>query len=215
MKNILLLGDSIRMGYDSFVKEKLAGRANVYFSEDNGRFAQYTLRTLSDWRSQLSLPEIHLVHWNTGLWDVLHLNSCPSGKDGEAEGETISPENVPAQFQFDKEPLTPPDFYRYMIGRVLTRIHQMFPVADVVFATSTPVIEEQATWAYRSNAEIERYNEIAREVLIPRGVRINELGDFAAKNCSNLHKDWVHFNDEGSSLIADEIIQYLDGQHLL
>ena len=56
MKNILLLGDSIRMGYDSFVRDKLAGRANVFFAEDNGRFAQYTLRALGDWKGQLSLP---------------------------------------------------------------------------------------------------------------------------------------------------------------
>ena len=64
MKNLLLLGDSIRRGYDSFVQEKLAGRMNVYFSEDNGRFAQYTLRALNNWVGELSLPEIHLVHWN-------------------------------------------------------------------------------------------------------------------------------------------------------
>lgn len=62
MKNLLLLGDSIRMGYDSFVKEKLESRMNVYFSEDNGRFAQYTLRTLENWKTQLSLPEIDVVH---------------------------------------------------------------------------------------------------------------------------------------------------------
>ncbi|MBO5761465.1 MAG: hypothetical protein J6S53_07985, partial [Lentisphaeria bacterium] len=75
MKNLLLLGDSIRMGYDSYVQEKLAGRMNVFFPEENCRFAQYTLRTLSDWKGQLSLPEIQVVHWNNGLWDVLHLNT--------------------------------------------------------------------------------------------------------------------------------------------
>ena len=215
MKNLLLLGDSIRMGYDSFVKEKLEGRANVYFSEDNGRFAQYTLRALHDWKGALSLPEIDLVHWNNGLWDVLHLNSFAAGGDGEAEGETISPENVPAKFQFDKDPLTPPDMYRYMIGRVLTRIRQLFPKAEIIFATTTPVIEEQANWAYRSNAEIDAYNRIAREVLRPRGVRINELGKFAAEKCQSLHRDWVHYNEEGSSLLADEIIQYLEKEGLL
>lgn len=215
MKNILLLGDSIRMGYDSFVREKLKGRANVFFSEDNGRFAQYTLRAISNWKSELTLPEIHVVHWNNGLWDVLHLNSDPCGGDGEAEGETITPENVSADLHFDKDPLTPPEIYRYMVGRVLTRVRQLFPKAEVVFATSTPVIEEQATWAYRSNAEIRQYNAIAREVLAPRGVRINELGDFAVKNCSNLHRDWVHFNDEGSSLMADEIIRFLEKENLL
>ena len=215
MKNLLLLGDSIRMGYDSFVQEKLAGRMNVYFAEDNGRFAQYTLRMVSEWKARLSLPEIDVVHWNNGLWDVLHLNANSSGCDGEAAGETISPENVPQKYQFDKDPLTPPDMYRYMLGRVLTRIRQLFPKAEVIFATTTPVIEEQASWAYRSNAEIDAYNQIAREVLVPRGVRINELGDFAAKECAALHRDWVHYNDEGSGKLADEIIQFLEKENLI
>ena len=215
MKNLLLLGDSIRMGYDSFVQEKLTGRMNVYFPEDNGRFAQYTLRALSDWKGQLSLPEIHVVHWNNGLWDVLHMNANSAGCDGEAEGETISPSNVSQEYRFDKDPLTPPDMYRYMIARVLTRIRQLFPKAEVVFATTTPVIEEQANWAYRSNAEIDAYNQIAREVLAPHGVRINELGDFAVRKCSSLHRDWVHYNDEGSSLIADEIIGFLEQEKLI
>ena len=214
MKNLLLLGDSIRMGYDSFVREKLENRMHVYFAEDNGRFAQYTLRALSDWKVALGWPEIHVVHWNNGLWDVLHLNTCSVGRDGEAEGETISPENVPNNSHFDKDPLTPPEMYRYMLGRVLNRIHQLFPGAEVVFATTTPVIEEQSSWAYRSNAEIESYNRIAREVLVPCGVRVNELGDFAAAKCQALHRDWVHYNDEGSSLLADEIIRFLEKENL-
>ena len=215
MKNLLLLGDSIRRGYDSFVQEKLAGRMNVYFSEDNGRFAQYTLRTLSKWVGELSLPEIHVVHWNNGLWDVVHMNANPTGCDGEAEGETISPENVPNENRYDKDPLTPPEMYRYMLGRILTRIHQLFPKAMVVFATTTPVIEEQSSWAYRSNAEIDAYNQIAREVLAPCGVRINELGAFALKNCHHLHRDWVHYNDEGCSVLADEIVQFLEKENLI
>ena len=217
MKNLLLLGDSIRLGYDSFVKEKLEGRVNVYYSEDNGRFAQYTLRHLNDWRKQLSLPEIDLVHWNNGLWDSMHLNACIAGCPLETAGETFSPENVPGNLHFDKDPLTPPEIYRYMLGRVLTRIHQLFPRAEIVFATTTHVIEEMAMGAYRSNEEIEQYNRIARETLIPRGVRINELGKFAMEHCRNMHPDgdWVHYNDEGSSLLADEIIEFLEKENLL
>ena len=215
MNNLLLLGDSIRMGYDSFVQEKLAGRMNVFFPEENGRFAQYTLRALSDWKGQLALPDIQVVHWNNGLWDVLHMNANSAGSDGEAEGETISPSNVSQEYRFDKDPLTPPDMYRYMIGRVLTRIRQLFPNATVIFATTTPVIEEQASWSYRSNAEIETYNQIAREELIPKGVLINELGDFASRECASLHRDWVHYTPEGSSLIADEIIRFLEQEKLI
>ena len=126
-----------------------------------------------------------------------------------------SPENVPNEIRYDAEPLTPPDIYRYYLGRVLTRIRQLFPGAAVVFATTTPVIEEQAVWAYRSNSEIDNYNRIAREVLVPRGVRINELGQFAAKRCGTLHRDWVHYNDEGCDLLADEIINFLENEGLV
>ena len=203
------------MGYDSFVQDKLAGKMNVYFPDDNGRFAQYTLRALHDWKGRLSLPEIQVVHWNNGLWDLLHLNATSSGCDGEAAGDTISPENVPTEVHFDKDPLTPPDMYRYMLARVLTRIRQLFPKAQVIFATTTPVIEEQASWAYRSNAEIDLYNQIARETLTPLGVRINELGNFAQRKCSTLHRDWVHYNDEGNSLMADEIIAFLEQENLI
>ena len=64
-------------------------------------------------------------------------------------------------------------------------------------------------------AKIDAYNQLAREVLIPRGVRINELGDFAAKECAALHRDWVHYSDEGSSKLADEIIEFLEKENLL
>ena len=52
MKNIYLIGDSIRFGapgsdgYGMHVKEKLQGKANVYAPNENCRFAQYTLRYL-------------------------------------------------------------------------------------------------------------------------------------------------------------------------
>jgi hypothetical protein len=217
MKKIVLLGDSIRMGYDSFVQEKLAGRAEVFFAEDNGRFVQYTLRTLSDWAAKNQWPsDIDVVHWNNGLWDCLHLNAAGSScADGEAAGESIKPANTDPQYTYEKDPLTPPDFYRYFLVRTYRRIRLLFPQAAVVFATTTPVIEEQSSWAYRSNAEIEQYNTIARETLLPLGVKINELGEFAKLNCHNYHRDWVHYNDEGCSLLADEIIKYLEANALI
>ena len=62
MKNIFLVGDSIRFGapnpskynnvspgYGIYVKEKLAGIANVYGPDENCRFAQFTLRFLQKW----------------------------------------------------------------------------------------------------------------------------------------------------------------------
>ena len=38
MKNVLLVGDSIRMGYDKAIRSTLNGKANVYFPEENCLF---------------------------------------------------------------------------------------------------------------------------------------------------------------------------------
>jgi isoamyl acetate esterase len=68
MKNVLLLGDSIRMLYQPVVKEKLKDKANVYGPEENGRWAGYTLNSLRFWLPGMPKPDI--VHWNNGLWDM-------------------------------------------------------------------------------------------------------------------------------------------------
>ena len=213
MKNLLLLGDSIRVGYCNFVKEMLEARANVFFPEDNCRFAQYTLRELQRWVADY--PEIDVVHWNNGLWDSAHLSISGSGDDGEAAGVTMKPANVSADYRYDEEAVTPPEIYEYMLNRVVIRIKQLCPNARIVFATTTPVIEEQATNIYRSNAEVDLYNDIARNVMKKHNVMVNELGDFAKTLSVEYRRDWVHYNDEGSRLLAGEIVDFLENGKLL
>ena len=215
MRNLFLLGDSIRMGYEAAVKEKLSGKMNVFFPNENGRFAQYTLRTVGDWAARLSLPEIHVVHWNNGLWDTLHLPLSRSVRDEEAAGLTAKPGNSASNPLFEAEPLTPPDLYRYMLGRVHARLRNLFPAAEIIFATTTPIDETKIGAFYRSNEEIRQYNRIACDLLRPLGVRINELGEFAAIHCGKLHRDWVHYNDEGNAMLADEIVHFLTKGGLL
>ena len=68
MKKVLLLGDSIRMGYQGEVKKLLENEYEVMYPEDNGRFAAYTLWQVNQafkWN-----PDIALVHFNNGYWDM-------------------------------------------------------------------------------------------------------------------------------------------------
>ena len=53
MKNVLLIGDSIRIGYDKSVRSSLEGIANVYFPEDNCKFASSVLRYLHEYYTSL------------------------------------------------------------------------------------------------------------------------------------------------------------------
>ena len=188
MKNIYLIGDSIRFGapgspgYGVYVKEMLEGKAKVYAPEENCRFAQYTLRYLHEWASNVEKEKIDIVHWNNGLWDVLRL--------------------------FGDEPLTDIDTYGIMLKRVYKRIRFLFPNARVVFALSTSVIEE---WGrpefFRYNSEIEKYNQKAREVMSELGVQVNDLYTLSASFDNSLRSDWVHFGVEGSKILAEKVIE--------
>ena len=70
-KKIVLLGDSIRLGYGKFVPEMLGEYYEVWQPEDNCRFAKYTLRMLFDYAENIKNADV--IHWNNGLWDTTEL----------------------------------------------------------------------------------------------------------------------------------------------
>lgn len=196
MKNVFLIGDSIRFGacsnpdyqtsdspgYGIYVDKMLKGVANVYAPSENCRFAQYTLRYLYDWSKEIDCDLIDIVHWNNGLWDVLRING--------------------------DEPLTPIDVYKTMLVRVCDMIKKLFPKAKIIFALSTAVVENWARDDFmRYNSDIEKYNEAAKEVLVSKGVIINDLYTISASFDNSLHADWVHFNEEGSEILAKAVCE--------
>lgn len=70
MKKILLLGDSIRLGYQPYVQQLLADEVQVVGPEENGRFSKYTLWAVNLWIKELGKPD--LIQFNNGLWDLHH-----------------------------------------------------------------------------------------------------------------------------------------------
>ena len=186
MKKVLLIGDSIRMGYDKYVKYALKDTCEVYYPEDNCRFAQYVLRHISDWKNELKLgDDVDVVHWNTGLWDtlVLYQDGC----------------------------LTPPEFYEYFIDKICKRIKVLFPNAKVVFATSTPIVEKRFTnhsVSYRNNSDIKRYNEIAVKKVREHGFLINDLFAITKDLPESYYSDMTHlYTPEGAQLLINAVIK--------
>ena len=188
MKKIFLIGDSIRFGapgspgYGVYVKEKLAGEAEVFAPNENCRFAQHTLRYLHEWAANIPKEEIDVVHWNNGLWDALRL--------------------------FGDAPFTELEYYGKTLVRIYQRIRLLFPNAKVIFALSTSVKEEWANLDFiRYNKEIEEYNKEAIKVLVPLGVEINDLYSVSKAFADDLRSDWVHYGEEASKILADAVIE--------
>ena len=185
MKNILLIGDSIRIGYDKAVKKTLDGIANVYFPEENTRFASYVLRYLHEYKALVPGGHVDVLHWNAGLWDVLEL--------------------------FGDEPLSTKEYYANVIPRIHKRLRMLFPKAKLVFATSTAVDEALASPDfYRHNSTIEAYNAIAIEALADTDEVINDLYALTAKLTRDYHSDFVHYyTDKGTEVIGGRVLSVI------
>ncbi len=185
MKNVLLVGDSIRMGYDKSVRKSLEGKANVYFPNENCRFASYLLRYIQEYKDLVSDGNVDVVHWNAGLWDCLRL--------------------------FEEEPHTPIDVYAYYIDRLCVRIKKAFPEAKVIFATSTSVLSEKMDKDFkRYNEEIEAYNNVAVNVVKKYGFEINDLYTTSASLPEEAHSDPVHYYTPiGTETFTNQVLSYL------
>ncbi|MEE0808468.1 MAG: SGNH/GDSL hydrolase family protein [Acutalibacteraceae bacterium] len=186
MKNVLLIGDSIRMGYDKAVKLTLDGIANVHFPKENCKFAAYVLRFLHEWKPNLPDGErVDVVHFNVGLWDNLRL--------------------------FGEEPHTPIDIYSYYMERICIRIKKLFPDAKVIFATSTSVLSEKMNNDFkRYNEDVEQYNAVACEIAKKYGFTVNDLYALSLTLPEDAHSDAVHYyTTTGTEAFANQVLSYL------
>ena len=186
MKKIVLIGDSIRMGYDKYIKDALSRTAEVFYPSENCRFAEYVLRYAHEWKRNGNWgDDVDLVHWNAGLWDALEL--------------------------FGDEPLTSLSYYGEAIGRINKRLRMLFPKAKFVFATSTNVSEKMGKPEFmRHNATIETYNAEALRALSDTDTVINDLYSLTASVPDSYRSDGVHFyTPEGTELIGGKVLSVI------
>ena len=186
MKKVLLLGDSIRMGYDDYVKEMLEGKCEVYYdAADNGRFAAYTLWQMNQLFRKYGPFDI--VHWNNGYWDM----------------------NVEAPMQ---TALYPIEDYKYLLRRIAREIKKNG--AKVIFALTTPVLDAGAAAdnsgtgaeyiSYDDNW-VRKYNAAACEVMKEENIPINDLYTLCRQD-KNYYKceDMLHLTEEGYRACAEQ-----------
>lgn len=177
MKKVLLLGDSIRMGYDEYVREILKGKAEVYFEEDNGRFAAYTLWQVNQMFRHYG--KFDVVHWNNGYWDM----------------------NVEAPMTQAMHPL---EEYLHFLRRILGEIRKNG--AKVIFATTTPILESGEArdstgidaFLHYNDDWVRTYNDAARKLMAAENVPINDLYALCLESPTYYKcPDMLHLTEEG------------------
>lgn len=185
MKKLLLIGDSIRMNYDRYVRQALEGQVNVLTPDENACFAAYTYYAIGDWEHRLRFGEdVDVIHWNVGLHDVI-------------------------RFHYD-EPMTPPEIYGYYLGRIIHRLKDVYPNAQQIFALSTPGRDEKYVlpWIVRKNKDIDRINEVALAVMEENGIPVNDLSSVVRQyDPDEIYADATHYNYKGSVILAKAVLK--------
>ena len=181
MKTVILVGDSIRMGYEPVAVRELAGWAEVIeLGGIQGGNTRNVLAHLDEWVISRD-PDI--VHLNAGLHDM-------------ARDPGPGPENR-----------VPLDEYRANLERILQTL-QRDTGAALVFALTTPVdLGRQlaiARGVNRTSEDVAAYNAAAREVAAGLGVAVNDLHAAVVEGGAGelLAEDGVHFTAAGDEVLG-------------
>ena len=183
LPNVLLIGDSISIGYMLPVREMLEGKANVFRPATNCGPTTRGLESLDEW---LGDRKWDVIHWNFGLHDLKYLG--PNGENLADPNSATSRQQVP------------PDDYAKNLRQLAQQLKRTG--AAVIFCQTTPVPEGAKG---RVVGDSRKYNEIAEKVMEEvGGIEINRLYDFAIDNVENLPAN-VHYRPEGSKKLAGHV----------
>jgi len=185
LPTVILIGDSIRMGYQGTVTRELAGVAEVWGPELNGGNSENVLSHLHEWVLAL---EAEVAHVNCGLHDLR--------KEFGSSAAAISPEQ-----------------YEANLRQILGRLAEEFQ-GTVIWATTTPVNEawhHQNKPFDRFEADVDRYNEIALKIAGELEILVDDLfaAIMEAGRDGLLRDDGVHFTEEGSELLGKEVADFV------
>jgi acyl-CoA thioesterase-1 len=182
LPRILLLGDSISIGYTREVRQRLGGRANVHRPPENCGPTVYGLEELDGWLG-------------SGRWDVIHFNfGLHDLKFMDAKGTYI----VPGPHD---RPLASPAEYATNLRTIVTQLQRTG--ARLIFATTTPV---PGGTVGRVEASELAYNTAAVEVMREAGVPINDLHGLVVSRPRLQLPENVHFTPEGYAALADQVV---------
>ena len=155
LPRVMIIGDSISVGYTDEVRRLLAGKANVHRVAGNAGPSSSGVQKMKEW-----------VAPTNGTWDVIHFNFGlhdlklgTGGKDNQpyasSDGHQVSLED-----------------YKKNLSEIVATFKTT--VAALVWCSTTPVPAGKVD-PPRQPDDVMKYNDVARQVMIKIGVAIDDL----------------------------------------
>ena len=181
--DLVLIGDSIRMGYQSRARECLDS-IDIWSPEANGGDSANILGHLDEW---VDTHTPYLVHLNCGLHDLKKPFDSGLAQVGLAA-------------------------YRHNVEQIFERILRSGAQLVWANTTPVDEDLHHRNKGFdRFGADIDAYNAAAAEVAVAHDVPVNDLHAVIEQvgRSRLLREDGVHFSEEGSRLLGEAVAAFV------
>lgn len=187
---ILVIGDSISLGYTPFVKEHLTKQADVFHNHGNAQHTGTGLEKIEEW---IGDEKWDIIQFNWGLWDLCyrHPNSKIQGNRDKENGKIT--------YTIDE--------YASNLDSIVT-ILKTKTKAKLIFVTTTYIPENEAG---RFQVDAKSYNAAAKEVMKKHSVIVNDIYEESVPIHQTLGRgpDDVHYSNKGYEKLSELITSFL------
>jgi len=183
LPRVLLIGDSISIGYTLPTREFLKGKANLHRIPTNGGPTTKGLASIDAW---LGKGKWDLIHFNWGLHDLKYMGP---------NGENLFPKEKGGK------PQVPIDAYEKNLDKLVTRLKKTR--AKLIWRNTTPVPPGSKG---RYVGDSVKFNTAAARVMKKHGVPTHDLFTMSQKRMKEIMRPAnVHYTPEGSKVLGKDV----------
>ena len=192
LPRILVIGDSISMGYRGFITKYFKDKAYVDYWVGGTWLDPNSVKgenspVKNAWKGVLSNGPYDVISWNSmtlHMWTPKMPGRCLERNHAENMSEVIE------------------------------TIHAVSPPSKIVWVRCTPctvaVDGGPNVLDVVKNERYDKFNKITDEVMVKYSIPEVDLYALCEKNLDKASKDGVHWNQDASQLMADEIIKAIE-----
>jgi acyl-CoA thioesterase-1 len=189
LPRVLLIGDSISIGYTVPVRALLQGKANLHRPPTNCGPTTRGLEQIDRW---LGDDRWDVIHFNWGLHDLKYV---------PATGDKLTDPKTPGS-----RPQVPREQYEANLRKLVARMQKTG--ATLIWAATTPV--PPGAQGRIAGDEV-AYNAIAEKIVREHHLATDDLYAFAKPRLKELQLPAnVHFSKEGSQQLAAQVVQTIE-----
>ena len=189
LPRVLLIGDSISIGYTIPVRNLMKDKAYVHRALTNCGPTTKGLKELSKWSGDKPWD---VIHFNWGLHDLKYMG--PQGQ------------NLADPKAADSHQQVPPAEYEKNLRQLVAQLKKT--KATLIWCSTTPV---PVGVKGRVVGDSEKYNAIAAKIMKAEGIMTDDLYGFCKPQLKKVQRPAnVHFTPAGSQALAKQVAGHID-----